>query len=110
MPLDGPRASILSILVFAGPQSITTLAGMERVTPPAVTKTVAALEREGYVVRERSSNDQRVVLVRATPTGRRVLERGRAARVREVARRLDGTSARDLATLRRAAALMARLL
>jgi DNA-binding MarR family transcriptional regulator len=110
MPLDGPRASMLSILVFSGPLSITTLAGIERVTPPAVTKTVAALEQAGYVTRERSTGDRRVVLVQATPAGRRVLEHGRAARVREVARRLDGLSARDLATLRRAAALVARLL
>jgi DNA-binding MarR family transcriptional regulator len=110
LPLDGPRASILSVLVFAGPQAVTTLAGTERVTPPAITKTVAALERAGYVTRERSPKDRRVVLVQATPSGRRVLERGRAARVRELAHRLEGLSARDLATLRRAAALVARLL
>jgi DNA-binding MarR family transcriptional regulator len=51
-----------------------------------------------------------VVLVAATPAGRRLLERGRAARVRAVADLLSGLSERDLATLRRAATLVGRRL
>lgn len=106
MDLDGPRASLLSVVVFAGPQPVTRLAAIEQVSPPAITKLVAALEADGLVVRERSETDRRVVLVAATPAGRRLLERGRAARVRAVADLLSSTSTRDLATLRRAARLL----
>jgi DNA-binding MarR family transcriptional regulator len=107
MDLDGPRASLLSVLVFAGPQRVSRLAEIEQVSPPAVTKTVTALEAAGLVRRERSNEDRRVVRVAATPAGRRLLERGRAARVRMIAALLDGVPAGDLATLRGAAQIIA---
>jgi DNA-binding MarR family transcriptional regulator len=110
MDLDGPRASLLSVLVFGGPQPVTTLARAEQVSPPAVTKMVDALVAAGLVRRERSATDRRVVLVAATPAGRRLIERGRAARVEAVAALLDGSSAADLAALRRAAEVIARAL
>ncbi len=107
MDLDGPRASLLSVLVFAGPQPVSRLAEIEQVSPPAVTKAVTALEAAGLVRRDRGTDDRRVVLVTATAAGRRLLERGRAARVERVADLLDGLSERDLATLRRAADILA---
>jgi len=106
MDLDGPRASVLSVLVFAGPTPIGRLAGMERVSPPAITKIVAALETGGLAERVRSEGDRRVVVVRATTMGRAVLERGRAARVRVVAELLHGLSDADRRTLDRAARLI----
>ncbi len=110
MDLDGPRASALSVLVFGGPVPIGRLAAVEQVSPPAITKTVAALEADGLAERVRSDADRRVVLVRATTRGRALLERGRAARVRVVAGLLDGLSERDRRTLDRAAAIIAGLL
>jgi DNA-binding MarR family transcriptional regulator len=107
LDLDGPRASLLSVLVFAGPKPVTRLAELERVSPPAVTKTVAALEAAGLARRTRSERDRRVVLVSATPAGRRLLERGRAARVRAIAQLFADATASDLHTLREAAALIA---
>jgi len=110
MDLDGPRASLLSVLVFGGPQPMTRLAQLERVSPPAITKLVTALERAGLAVRERDHGDRRIVLVAATPAGRHLLERGRAARVKAVASLLQGTSPPELAALRHAANLLAPLL
>jgi len=110
MDLDGPRASLLSVLVFGGPQQVTRLAEIEQVSPPAVTKLVTALEAAGLVSRARSTDDRRVVVVSATTAGRRLLHKGRAARVREIARLLRGLPERDLATLRRAAVIIDRVL
>jgi len=107
LDLDGPRASLLSVLVFAGPLPVGRLAELERVSPPAITKTVALLESAGLALRTRSELDRRVVLVSATPAGRRLLERGRAARVRAVAALFASASGAELATLRRAAELIA---
>jgi DNA-binding MarR family transcriptional regulator len=106
MDLDGPRASALSVLVFAGPMALGRLAGLEQVTPPAITKTVAALEKAGLAVRERSAGDRRVVLVRATDDGRALLLRGRDARVRRVAALLGDLSERDRRALHRAAEII----
>jgi len=108
MDLDGPRASLLSVVVFGGPQSVTRLAAIEQVTPPAITKLVTALEADGLVTRERSPDDRRMVLVTATAAGVKVLERGRSARVGAIADLLDGASAQDLVTLRAAAGIIAR--
>jgi DNA-binding MarR family transcriptional regulator len=110
MDLDGPRASALSVLVFSGEVPIGQLAALEQVSPSAITKTVTALEEAGLVRRSRSPQDRRVVLVSATPKGRALLERGRAARVRAVADLLAGLNETDLRTLQRAATIVARLL
>jgi DNA-binding MarR family transcriptional regulator len=110
MDLDGPRASALSVLVFAGPLPIGRLAALEQVSPPAITKTVTALESDALVERVRSGGDRRVVLVRATARGRALLERGRAGRVRAVAELLATLSERDRRTLARAADIIAGLL
>jgi DNA-binding MarR family transcriptional regulator len=110
MNLDGPRASLLSVLVFGGPLPISRLAEAERVSPPAITKLVDALESAGLVRRNRSTTDRRVVLVEATPAGRRILERGRAARVNLVATLLADATPTELTTLARAAKIIERRL
>jgi DNA-binding MarR family transcriptional regulator len=106
MDLDGPRASALSVVVFGGPLPLTRLAAAEQVSPPAMTKTVAALEAAGLVRRERAETDRRLVLVTATAAGKRLLHRGRAARVRLVADLIHDLPERDRRTLKRAATLL----
>src|SRR2546428_13875581 len=81
MNLDGPRASLLSVLVFGGPQPMNRLAQIERVTPAAITKLVGALERAGLAQRVRDDGDRRVVRVTATDKGQTLLQKGRADRV-----------------------------
>ncbi|MFB9186684.1 MarR family winged helix-turn-helix transcriptional regulator [Dactylosporangium sucinum] len=107
MDLDGPRASLLSVLVFGGPMPVSRLAEVERVTPPAITKQVDALSELGLVRRLRSETDRRVVLVEATPAGRQVLERGRAARVRRIAELLGDATEEEWAVIGRAAEIIA---
>jgi DNA-binding MarR family transcriptional regulator len=110
MDLDGPRASVLSVLAFGGPVPLTRLAALEQVSPPAITKTVTALEQAGLVTRTRSETDRRIVLVAATEAGAALLDRGRAARVRVVADLIAGLPEADRETLGRAADLLATLL
>jgi DNA-binding MarR family transcriptional regulator len=110
LDLDGPRASLLSVLVFAGPQPVTKLAELEQVSAPAITKMVSALESTGLARRERSRTDRRVVLVSATPAGKRLLERGRAARVRAIAALLADATEAQLHTLRAASDVIAERL
>jgi DNA-binding MarR family transcriptional regulator len=106
--LSGPRASLLSVLVFAGPLSISRLAEAEQVSVPAITKLVDGLARDGLARRRRSADDRRVVTVEATARGRRLLEEGRARRVEAMADILGRLSGRELEQVDRAFAILQR--
>src|SRR5262245_22540791 len=64
--LSGPRASVLSVVVFRGPQTMGALADAEQVRPPTITRLVEGLEHMGLVRRSRSPSDRRVQVVEAT--------------------------------------------
>jgi len=99
MGLTPERASLLSVLAFGGPRTIGQLASVERVSPPAITRTVTGLEAAGLVERVRGERDRRIVTVRVTRAGRRLIERGRARRVEVLAERLRTASPDVLRTL-----------
>jgi DNA-binding MarR family transcriptional regulator len=108
--LSGPRISLLSVLVFAGPLPIGKLATIEQISGPAITKLVDGLAKDGLARRVRSGTDRRVVLVEATKAGRRRLEEGRARRVNAVASALGQLDPRERAKMREAFQVLARLL
>lgn len=107
--LSAARLSALSVLVFGGARSVGELAAAEQVRAPTMSRLVSAMEEEGLVTRKRSGRDGRVVRVRATPRGRRLLEEGRARRVARLAALLSGASAAELELLRRSALVVERL-
>jgi DNA-binding MarR family transcriptional regulator len=80
--LSAPRLSALSVIVYRGPISVTELAKAEGVTAPTMTRLVHALVQQGLVDRRAAETDNRVVLLCATPSGRRTLD---AARVKRLA-------------------------
>lgn len=93
--LSPPRLSALSVLVFGGPRSLGALAAAEQVTPPTMTRLVSALEQEGWVVREPSPDDGRVVIVRATEKAVEGMEAGRRRRVERLLELLSDLSSED---------------
>ena len=106
----GPaRLSALSVLVFGGPQMLGALAAIEQVRPPTMSRIVAGLEHEGLARRKRDPRDARIARIHATPKGRRVLERGRRRRIRDLTRRLRKFTPSERATLSQAAHLMESL-
>ena len=108
--LSAARLSALSVLVFGGPTTLGELARAEQVSAPTITRLVQGLEREGLIARAAHEDDARAVRVRATPKGRKILERGRDSRVAELAALLDGLTAAELDTLWHAAGSIERLL
>lgn len=82
--LTPEQRSILSFLVFGGPARMSTIATMEQVSPPAITRTVALLERRGLVRRARDLRDARATLITTTAKGERLVIRGRDERARRV--------------------------
>src|SRR5262245_6631521 len=109
MGLSAPRASALSVLVFRGPVTMSTLAEAEQVRRPTITRLVDSLERRGLVRRVPDAGDGRVQLVEATVAGKRLLHKGRARRVERLARGIRQVSADDQLVLARAAELVERL-
>lgn len=108
--LTGPRASVLSVLVFGGPASLSALAASEQVRPPTMSRLVAALEQKGLVARQPSRSDGRVSLIRATSKGAALLQEGRGRRVARLELALGALSKRDLVVLERATGVIERLL
>jgi DNA-binding MarR family transcriptional regulator len=103
------RLSAMSVLVFGGDRTMGQLAAAEQVTVPTMTRIVDGLESTGLARRRPHPDDARAVVVQATSRGRRLMERGRAARVERVERLLSRLSARErtgaavtVAALRRA--------
>jgi DNA-binding MarR family transcriptional regulator len=109
MGLGTARASVLSVLVFGGPTTITQLATTEQVRAPTMTRLVDRLEKADLARRTRSEADRRVVTVEATPQGRRLLEQGRSRRVRALASDLQRLSPTELRAIADAADALLRI-
>ncbi len=77
---DGQFAVLAGLFVH-GPHTLTELADRERVSAPAMNRTVNCLQDGGYVTRSADENDGRKVVIELTPGGRAVVD--------ETARRRD---------------------
>jgi DNA-binding MarR family transcriptional regulator len=104
--LPAPALSALSVIVFGGPITLGALATAEQVRPPTITKLVASLEADGLVVREIDASDRRIVRVRATARGTRLLHDGRKRRVATLAASLAALPAREREALMRAVPIL----
>lgn len=97
--LPAPQLSALSVIVFGGPITLGALAAAEQVRPPTITKLVAALEADGLVERETDDADRRIVRVKATARGTKLLQEGRRRRVAALTTSLAALSAAERAKL-----------
>jgi DNA-binding MarR family transcriptional regulator len=79
-------------------------------SPPAMTKQIDRLERDGLVERTQSVEDRRRVAIRLTEEGQRLLRRVRSRRTAWLAQRLGELDDRELAAIEAAIAPLGRLL
>lgn len=98
------RLSALSVLVFGGARTLTSLARAEGVTPATMSRVVDGLCESGLATRSPHPDNRRMVVVTATARGEELMQEARARRVDLIAgalRRLDPadraavTAARD---------------
>jgi DNA-binding MarR family transcriptional regulator len=106
--LSAPRLSALSVLVFAGAQSLGALARIEQVTPPSMSKLVAELEASGLVAKRADKTDGRALRIEATAKGKALMHEGRKRRLALLRQRFAAFTAAERATLDKASALMQR--
>jgi DNA-binding MarR family transcriptional regulator len=102
------QLSLLSVLVFGGPQSVSALAAAEQVTLPTISRLVGSLEAAGLVSRMSGERDRRSVTVSATDDGHALLQAGRRRRVQRLVTELAELPKDELATLERAAEILLR--
>ena len=107
--ISSPRLSALSVLVFAGPQSLASLAAAEGVKPPTMSKLIAELEAAGLVEKSPDPEDGRGLIISATTKGRKIMLQGRDRRLALLRERLDGLSEREIARLDAAAPILLKL-
>ena len=107
--LPAPQLSALSVIVFGGPLTLGELARAEQVRPPTISKLIVALEAQGLVQREADIADRRIVRVRATARGAKVLHDGRQRRVAALVASLRELSVRRRALLARAIPVLERI-
>lgn len=100
----------LGTIVRHGRLTVGQIAELEHVKPPSASKIVAALESEGLVARQPSSDDRRCTFIVATPAGHDHLEQVRAAGRGWISEQLVGLDARDIAAIERALPALERLL
>jgi DNA-binding MarR family transcriptional regulator len=108
---EGPaRLSALSVLVFGGPKTLGELAAAEQVKPPTMSRIVAGLARSHLVTITEDRADARRLHIRATAKGEKLLQKGRQMRIEDLASHLDHLSPEELAKVREAVEILARLL
>jgi DNA-binding MarR family transcriptional regulator len=110
MGLSPARSSALSVVVFGGPVTIGDLAHAEHVSAPTMTRLVIGMERDGLVRRQSDASDGRIVWLKPTTKGTRILHEGRRRRVAALAEQLATLPERDRQTLASASEILERLL
>lgn len=97
--LTPERLELLAVLAAEGDMAAGDLTEVLGVTAPAITRMVNGLEQDGLVRKSTGQLDRRVVNLHLTAAGRRVMERGRANRVRHMAANLRELNDREVAQL-----------
>lgn len=103
------QLSVLGTLDRCGPQTAGDLAAIERVKPPSMTRTLAALEQAGHITREPHESDGRQIVVELTATARDVLANDRRARDAWLAQRLHELAPDERELIRQVVPILDRL-
>ncbi len=75
-PIKSFEIRIMGLLKDTRDAPINVIADELDVSGPWVTGVVVDMENKGYVIKRRSINDKRIVMVSITPKGRRIVEQG----------------------------------
>lgn len=98
--------TVLSVLDRHGPLTPREIAEHEKVRPPSMTRTLAALEALGLVTRTDHPTDGRQVLMSLSEQGRREVAETRRRREAWLTRRLAALDPEELEIMARAAVIL----
>jgi DNA-binding MarR family transcriptional regulator len=100
------QLAALGTLNRCGELTVGELAGIEKVKPPSMTRTVNSLAEAGLVTRSPHPTDGRQVMVDLTPAARQVLDEDRRRRDAWLAKRLAALSPEQRVLLREVVPLL----
>jgi DNA-binding MarR family transcriptional regulator len=103
------QGAVLGRLDREGPQSVSDLAGKERMRPQSMAQTVAELEAEELIERNPDPDDRRRALLSPTESGRARILDSRRRREGWLVRAIEELPEEDQATVERAVVLLAHL-
>jgi len=103
------QLSVLGTLDRHGGMTLGELAAHEKVRPPSMTRTTAALEERGLITRVSSAADRRRVLIEISVDGLALLREDRKRREAWLAGRFEQLTADERALLHAVAPLLDRL-
>jgi len=101
--------TVLAVLDRHGPLTPREIAAHEKVRPPSMTRTLAALETLGLVTRSDHPTDGRQVLMSLSPNGKREVIETRRRRDAWLARRLAALDPAERDVLARAAVILSKV-
>jgi DNA-binding MarR family transcriptional regulator len=101
--------TVLAVLDRHGPLTPREIAAHEKVQPPSMTRTLAALEARGLVTRTDHPTDGRQVLMSRAEQGRREVVETRRRRDAWLARRLAALDPEEREVMARAAAILSKV-
>jgi DNA-binding MarR family transcriptional regulator len=105
---DGQFAVLAGLFVH-GPHTLTELADRERVSSPAMNRTVNCLQDAGYISRSADESDGRKVVIDLTDDGRAVVDETARRRDAWVEEALAEIEPHERQILTQAAAIMQRM-
>lgn len=108
--LGAASVAALATIERRGPLTPSELADAERIKRPTATRIVARLADAGLIDRAADPSDGRCSLISVTPAGAEHLRMLRRRKDAYLAQRLAELPERDVATLRRAASILERML
>jgi DNA-binding MarR family transcriptional regulator len=82
--LTFPQIIVLYVLAAQGAQSISRIAELTRLSPPAASQMVDRLVDGGYVSREEAAGDRRIRIVALRPKGKRLVKQLHGVRGAEI--------------------------
>lgn len=103
------QLSLLGLLTNAGPRTVGQLAELEKVQPPAITRTVKALEQLGLAQRVSDPEDGRRAVAEVTGRGRDIVLADRRRRDLWLVERLAELTPEERRLLREASELLLRM-
>ena len=103
------KMSALSVLVFGGAMALKDLAAAEQVRAPTMSRLVSEMEMQGLVRKRADKADQRAVKIEVTALGRRLLQTGRARRLKLLLGEIEQLPLADRRNLSRSAELIAQM-
>ncbi|MET0734874.1 MAG: MarR family transcriptional regulator, partial [Microbacterium sp.] len=107
--MSAGQFAVLAALFVHGPHTLGELADRERVSAPAMNRTVNCLQEPGYLTRSADENDGRKVVIALTDEGRAVVDETARRRDAWVEEALADLSADERTTLAQAAEIMQRM-